>query len=263
MKAINGYLAESSMEKPGFCRMKINCPEIAGSNRAGQFIMVRFADTINPYIGRPFAIVDSDLCKETISILFKVQGEGTSLLSKALVGTALALVGPLGNGFDTSLTEKKALLIAGGAGVASIYSLAKALKGEGKAFCVMIGAANANSLLYTEDFRALGEEPFLATEDGSVGKKGYLNEEVKRRADTGEFDAAYLCGPTAMMAALSAITLSSGLLTQVSLERHLGCGFGACAACYCKVHDREGNLTMKKVCMNGPVFDAREVVWND
>lgn len=156
----------------------------------------------------------------------------------------------LGNGYDTSKSGDKPLLIGGGVGVPPMYRLAKNLLAEGKKPIVILGFNTKDEIFYAEEFEKLGAEVHIATADGSVGTKGFVTDVVKTIPDYTYF---YTCGPEPMLKALSAATKTSG---QLSFEERMGCGFGACMGCSCKT--KYGN---KRICKDGPVLVKEEIIW--
>ena len=171
-------------------------------------------------------------------------------MSKMKAPHKLDILTGLGNGYDTSKSGDKPLLIGGGVGVPPMYRLAKNLLAEGKKPIVILGFNTKDEIFYAEEFKALGAEVHIATADGSVGTKGFVTDVVKTIPDYTYF---YTCGPEPMLKALSAVTETSG---QLSFEERMGCGFGACMGCSCKT--KYGN---KRICKDGPVLVKEEIIW--
>ena len=199
------------------------------------------------FLRRPISVCDYD--ENTLTILYKIVGKGTEAMSNEAPAKLDILTG-LGNGYDTSKSGDKPLLIGGGVGVPPMYRLAKNLLAEGKKPIVILGLIQKDEVFYAEEFKALGAEVHIATADGSVGTKGSVTDVVKTIPDYTYF---YTCGPEPMLKALSAATKTSG---QLSFEERMGCGFGACMGCSCKT--KYGN---KRICKDGPVLVKEEIIW--
>lgn len=200
----------------------------------------------NFFLRRPFSIAD---CTDTtVTILYKVLGDGTKKLSEAKIGDSFDCLTHLGNGFNTDRTNKP-LLIGGGIGIAPLYKLAKDFASKGIAPDIILGFKNCNELFYVEEFKKLGNV-FVATYDGSFGCCGNVVEILKLNIPS--IDYYYACGPLVMLKALQCYN-SSG---ELSLEARMGCGFGVCMGC--SIQTKNGS---KRVCKEGPIFDASEVLW--
>ena len=207
----------------------------------GQFVNIRLA---GKFLRRPISVCDYD--ENTLTILYKIVGKGTEAMSKMKAPHKLDILTGLGNGYDTSKSGDKPLLI----GVPPMYRLAKNLLAEGEKPIVILGFNTKDEIFYAEEFKALGAEVHIATADGSVGTKGFVTDVVKTIPDYTYF---YTCGPEPMLKALSAATKTSG---QLSFEKRMGCGFGACMGCSCKT--KYGN---KRICKDGPVLVKEEIIW--
>lgn len=206
----------------------------------GQFFMVK-AWKQDPLLPRPLSICDLD--EEGISFLYKVVGRGTAILAEKKPGENIELLGPLGRGFDMQ-KEGKIALVAGGIGLAPFLYVAKNLKQKPD----LIVGFDKNPY-FLEEFKPYVDYIEVATEDGSVGTKGYCTQLIQ----PDKYDAIYVCGPTAMMKAVQQIGGNSEI--YLSLENHMACGLGACLGC--TVETDQGML---RVCREGPVFRAEEVV---
>ena len=210
----------------------------------GQFINIKLDGF---YLRRPISICDYD--NETITIIYKVVGEGTAVMSKMNSGEKLDVLCGLGNGFDISKSMDKPVLIGGGVGVPPMYNLCKKLISEGKSVTVILGFNKKEEIFYEDEFKKLGAEVKVTTVDGSYGVKGFVTDALK---DT-EYTYFYTCGPMPMFKAIEATAVTSG---QYSFEERMGCGFGACMGCSCKT--KYGN---KRICKDGPVLEREEIIW--
>jgi dihydroorotate dehydrogenase electron transfer subunit len=212
--------------------------------RPGQFINFKIEGL---YLRRPISVCDySD---NTITVIYKVVGEGTEIMSKAEKGDEFDILVGLGNGFDTSPSGEKPLLIGGGVGVPPLYKLCKELIAEGKEVSVVLGFNNESEIFYKNEFEALGAKVYITTVDGSCGIKGFVTNAMEQI----DYDYFYTCGPEPMFKAIENAVKVSG---QYSFEERMGCGFGACMGCSCKT--KYGN---KRICKDGPVLLREEIIW--
>jgi dihydroorotate dehydrogenase electron transfer subunit len=194
--------------------------------------------------------------EDRVSVLFEAVGEATRILSTRRTGDTLGIIGPLGRGFAIPRkTSARPALVAGGMGVAPLFFLAQELTRKGLKSLVLIGARSQDCLLRERQFRALGCEVRAATDDGSKGFHGFVTQLLERFLGKERFDI-YGCGPAPMLRELCRVSAERGLRAQVSLEAHMSCGFGACLGC--AVRTVSG---YQRVCKEGPVFDASEVLW--
>lgn len=209
----------------------------------GQFVNIALD---GKYLRRPISICDYD--NKTITIIYKVVGDGTAQMSKMHSGQILDILTGLGNGYDISKSTKP-LLIGGGVGVPPMYNLAKTLVENGQMPTVVLGFNTKDEIFYENEFKALGCETIVATADGSYGIKGFVTDAMAGL----EYDYFYTCGPLPMFKAVYNATQVSG---QFSFEERMGCGFGACMGCSCKT--KYGN---KRICKDGPVLVKEEIIW--
>ena len=231
----------------------------------GQFVMlspgaVAEAVRYNPLLPRPMAIFDShgEPGHERIEVLYKVEGRGTQLIGAASVGDRVRVVGPLGQGFAIPAEGSRSILVGGGTGAASLYSLARAARAAGSV-TVVLGAQRAELLMAAGDFEKLGINLRIATEDGSRGRKGLVTDVLTELlAETDGADTTlFACGPTAMMRACNELARAAGVACTVALENRMACGFGVCLGC--AVPMAGGGFSL--VCHRGPVYDAAELDW--
>ncbi|MBE6038823.1 MAG: dihydroorotate dehydrogenase electron transfer subunit [Anaerofustis stercorihominis] len=212
---------------------------------SGQFINIQLDGF---YLRRPISICDYD--KETITIIYKVVGKGTEKMAELRVGETLDCLIGLGNGFDTSVSGDRPLLIGGGVGIPPLFNLCKKLVEEGKKPTVVLGFNSESDAFYIPQFKELTENVCVATADGSLGVKGFVTAIVEKLEGYTYF---YTCGPEGMLKALYDVTTTSG---QLSFEERMGCGFGACMGCTCET--KYGN---KRICKDGPVLVKEEIIW--
>ena len=209
----------------------------------GQFVNIAIAGL---FLRRPISVCDYD--ESTLTIIYKVVGKGTEAMSQMAPGTRLDLLTGLGNGYDLTLSGSHPVLLGGGVGVPPMYNLAKKLIGEGKTVSVILGFNTQGEVFYEDAFRALGCQVTVTTVDGSYGKQGFVTDALPE-----DYTYFYTCGPEPMLKAVYRSTNTSG---QMSFEKRMGCGFGACMGCSCKT------ITgYKRICKEGPVMKKEEILW--
>ncbi|MDN3954060.1 dihydroorotate dehydrogenase electron transfer subunit [Sporolactobacillus laevolacticus] len=223
----------------------------------GQFVHIRVgggAQTVAPLLRRPISICSADPSSEIMTLIYRSGGLGTGLLSQAVVGEKVDVLGPLGHGFpiDAVPAGGKALVIGGGVGVPPLYGLSQALTAQGVQVTHVLGFRSAKDVFYQDAFEKLGRT-IVMTEDGTCGQKGRVTDVL----NTIDFDVAYSCGPTPMLKAVEREITEKPLF--VSLEQRMGCGIGACMACVTHTTDPGDSKGYRRVCCDGPVFKAREV----
>ncbi len=256
----------------GIYDLTLKTDKIAKAARAGQFVSV-YSNDKSKLLPRPISLCGINRDEDTIRLVYRVTGEGTGTeeFSKLVMGDKVRLLGPLGNGF-TVQPGKKACLIGGGIGVPPMLQLAKDInagivqtpggeKNPGQSarvdMNIVMGYRDENTFLLDE-FKEQAAS-FVATEDGSVGTKGNVIDAIKENAL--EADVIYACGPMPMLRALKAYSTEHDMDCFVSMEERMACGIGACLACVCKTKDKDAhsNVNNKRICKEGPVFDAKEV----
>lgn len=268
-----------------YYKLRILCPEIASKAKPGQFVMIRVTQLLDPLLRRPFGI--HRLCWESdkyrrkrhptcIEILYRIVGKGTLMLSEKIRGKEIDLIGPLGNGFYLERNIKTAIMVAGGIGVAPLFSLAQELeKVESKHIrrtnlIVFIGGETKEDILCVKDFKKIGAEVMVSTEDGSLGAKGIVTDLLINflgNSFSSEMSNLQLfaCGPSPMLRTISEIAISQSIPCQISLENRMACGVGACLGCSVPaIINKEGGekILYKRVCKEGPVFDCTAILWN-
>lgn len=247
-KKISAKILSQTCIGTGIYDLKLEAGEIVRAARPGQFVNVYTKDG-SRILPRPISICGAE--GEILRLVYRVAGKGTEEFSTRKAGETLALTGPLGNGFP--LEGKKAFLIGGGIGIPPMLELAKRLNGEKK---ILLGYRD--ELFLHAEFEPYGEV-YLATEDGSEGTKGNVMDIIKENGLTA--DVIYACGPKPMLQAVKAYAEEKNITAWISLEERMACGIGACLACVCgsKDVDEHSHVRNKRICKDGPVFDAREV----
>lgn len=226
------------------CRLRLG-GEVSAIERPGQFVQISVP---SGFLRRPFSVGEKD--GESFTVHYELVGRGTEALSRLRPGDKLDVLTGLGNGFALSRAGAAPLLIGGGTGVSPLLWLARELLQSGAEPRVILGFNTANDVFLAEDFQALGIEPVITTVDGSRGTKGFVTDVMDQ-----PHSFFYACGPEAMLRAVCRQSRRGG---QLSLDRRMGCGFGACMGC--TVMTVGGP---KRICREGPVLDKEEIVWED
>jgi len=249
---------------PYHYRMDIEGTFDLKSAEAGQFVMVKVSDGMAPILRRPFGIYTIDEANNSFAILYRVVGEGTRLLSEMAAGVKVDVLGPLGKGFSIEKTGDRPLLVAGGVGVPPLFNFARALVEKEIIPLVIVGGRSKSDLLSIEEFKQLGLMVKTATEDGSEGHRGYVTDIMESLIAGGVIPTSvYSCGPELMLKRVGEIAMAKDLTCELSLEAMMACGFGVCLGCViktCTVENVEDH-DYGRVCTEGPVFDAREIIW--
>lgn len=223
----------------------------------GQFVHIKVSDQMDPLLRRPISIADINKDKNEFTMIYRAEGKGTALLSAKNHTDMIDVLGPLGNGFPVEEAKpgQTALLVGGGIGVPPLFELSKQLIKKGVKVIHVLGFQSSNVVFYDEQFSQHGET-YVATVDGSYGRKGFVTNVIEDEKI--DFDILYSCGPIPMLRALEQAYKDKKV--YLSLEERMGCGIGACFACVCHTGDDPTGHTYKKVCSDGPVFKAGEVV---
>lgn len=260
--------------------MRLRAPEIAANAQPGQFIQIRCGDGVQPLLPRPFSVLRSHTSEGAIEILYRVEGIGTRLLSQAPLGALLTIWGPLGHGFSPPYASQH-LMVGGGVGIPPLVMLVESQM-QSAAWSVtevkvMVGARTANEVLCATEFQSYGMGISVATDDGSWGHHGVVTQLLQYELDLAasmygtDNVCVYACGPHGMLKAAAQICIAAKVQCQVCLEAPMPCGFGVCMGCVIPTHSHSGSsfpsgeggqgVRYRRVCRDGPVFTAREVVW--
>jgi dihydroorotate dehydrogenase electron transfer subunit len=236
--------------------MVLKAPRCAESVLPGQFVHLRVATGADILLRRPFSIHRAE--GDRVEILYQILGEGTLRMAEKSVGDAsMDLVGPLGRGWSAPEGIAHALIVTGGLGAAPLGMLAEQLALRGVAVSVAMGAPTQERLVARDLYERVARRVELSTDDGSAGEHGFVTGPAQRLLAEERFDIVYTCGPELMQRAVAALAAEAGVPCQISLERLMACGIGACLSCV--VSTRDG---LKRACVDGPIFDAEEVVWD-
>ena len=220
----------------------------------GQFINI-YLDDISMLLPRPISICEAKT--DSVTIVYRAVGKGTEHLSSYSESQPIKISCPLGNGYklEDDYYGKRVAILGGGIGIPPMLGLAKTLKERNAVLDIFLGFQTGVFLV--EKFWKLSQNIHISTDDGSVGFHGNVLEMLESCGMV--FDEYFACGPKAMLSDLCEYALKSGSITQVSVEERMGCGYGACAGCTCKVKD-SGKIVRKSVCTHGPVFTGKELV---
>jgi len=242
MKQTYFAIIENTSLVPGVYRMRLQ-GDTSAITAPGQFVNIKLDGM---FLRRPISVCDVQ--ENVLTIIYKVVGKGTEMLSTLTAGKLDILTG-LGNGYDLTVCGEKPVLLGGGVGVPPMYLLAKRLIAAGITPTVILGFNKKAEVFYEEEFKALGCPVTVTTVDGSYGTAGFVTDALKDM----DYTYFYTCGPEPMLKAVHKASVTSG---QMSFEERMGCGFGACMGCSCKT------LTgYKRICKEGPVMRKEEILW--
>lgn len=262
----------------GTWRMRLACPEIARQILPGQFFMIRMPGRSDPLLGRPFALYDvygEKSAPEGIEFGYVVVGKMTSLFATLKPGDQVEVWGPLGNGFPLP-PQGHLVIVAGGIGQTPFLAVirealgrrayghpARQLDHVPERITLCYGVRSREYLAGVEEFEREGIDVRVATDDGSVGHHGFVTDLLKQLISEPVPPAAvYCCGPEPMMHAVSKVTMAASVPCWLSLETPMACGFGACFSCVTKVRQDDGTWDYRRVCVEGPVFPASQIVFD-
>ncbi|MDD4036139.1 MAG: dihydroorotate dehydrogenase electron transfer subunit [Bacilli bacterium] len=232
---------------------------ISGNNvklmsKPGQFVTIKIDNNDSLILRRPISICEIDQENNCFTIIYRVVGKGTELLTNKKVGDNIDILGPLGNGFniDNINKNKITVIVGGGIGIPPLYELAKRLKEQNIRIIIILGFNSYADIFYEKEFKQLSET-YISTIDGSYGYKGNALDLIDKKNIN--FDYIYACGPKGMLKAIDDKyrTTKKGYL---SLEEKMACGIGACTGCVCKIR---GKNEYKRVCKDGPIFALGEI----
>jgi len=261
-------------------RVRFECGALARRVVPGQFLMLKLHGANDPILGRPLALYDTvlDSAGEPIGVdvVYLVVGKMTSRLAQLGPGAKLDVWGPLGNGFD-HVDCDQLIMVAGGIGQTPFMALGREQMGlrqygdPGRAvtppqivtFCY--GARNKEYFAGLDDFRAIGLDLRLSTDDGSTGHRGFVTDLLRAALDeaaaAGRSVQVVCCGPEKMMEAVAHLTSEREIPCRLSLETPMACGVGICFSCVVKVKDESGEWDYRRTCVEGPIFDAEKILF--
>jgi len=235
--------------------LTLSLPDGTAEPLPGQFYMIEVNRGSDPLLKRAFSLFRRTA--EGLQVMYRIKGRGTALLSKMKRDDSLDVLGPLGSPYPVPSREQLPLVVAGGIGIASVFSFLLALQGKAVLF---YGARSKDEIFMLDEIKKMCSEVFISTDDGSLGTKGTIIDVLDDYLDSslaeGNRYVVYACGPHPMLKAVSAVTASKGIEAYISMEEHMACGLGACLGCVVKT---TGGY--QRVCKEGPVFSAEEIVW--
>lgn len=231
----------------------ISCPAIANIAQAGQFVHVK-VDGFT--LRRPISICEINSLNSTIRIVFEVRGEGTNVMANLNKDSLIDIIAPLGNGFTLLDKSKKAIVVGGGIGVPPLLEVAGHYRENSHS---IIGFRSANAVILDDDFKMTGSNVIVCTDDGTMGQKGYVTNELNNLLKNNHVDIIYACGPHLMLKGIVELAQQHNIQCEVSLEERMGCGVGACLVCACKAV-KNSTEYFAHVCKDGPVFNSENVI---
>jgi len=270
MKNYKTIILSNQEVSPGYYRMRILAPGFGEKASSGQFLMFRVQRSLPPLLRRPFGIFRVGFLppdcegmpdKEYVEILYKVVGQGTSIMAELHEGDHVELLGPLGKGFEEDSSRQEKILVGGGIGLVPLFMLASELVGKYNVRLLMGGRTRDDILAVTE-FERLGVETYVSTDDGSLGEEGLVTKVLERKLQKYPDAEVFACGPMPMLKAVNAICAAHRVALQVSLEEFMACGVGACLGCVVKgAGHTDENPSYLCTCKVGPVFKSERLDW--
>lgn len=261
---LNGEIRENKRMGSLYHRLRISLPQSIDSITPGQFAMLSLKDEEEMLLPRPFSIhnFESGEGVSWLDFLFKIVGKGTALLAKRSIGSPLMVLAPLGKGFPPPPSGYKAVIIAGGMGIAPLFPLILRLKTfhSHSPLSVLYGVKSHDDLVCLPELRDVeGITIKVITEDGTKGEKGLVTQLLKHGKEENWAKAViYACGPEPMLRTVSDFAFERKVACWISLEKWMACGVGACLSCVVKTTDG-----YRRVCCEGPVFDSKDITWSD
>lgn len=249
---------------PGFFSVTFRAPALAADVLPGQFVMLEVAGRLRPYLRRAYSVADADTAAGEVEFLVRTIGPGTSAVEHLAVGSEASLLGPLGNGFSLDGLEpgRPVAVVAGGIGAAPFPLLFRALREAAVKADLYLGGRNAEELAFRERFDGMVPgETILATDDGSLGERGFVTAVFDRRAAMASppYSRVYACGPMPMFAALAPVAARARVPAEFSTEAAMGCGFGACLGCVISGTEKPFLIS----CLEGPILPPEKVAWEN
>lgn len=245
---------------PDIYQMLICSEYIAKCAKPGQFVNIKCCEGTNAILRRPISICDVNREKNHVSLVYQKRGTGTEFLSKKRAGDTLDIIGPLGKGFDICDNNKSMAVIGGGIGIFPLLFLLKESSSLNKS--AFIGFRNKDYAVLVDEYKKNVSNLFISTDDGSLGYKGVVTRLFQETLISEKYDIIYSCGPEKMMKRVAQLAIDAKIPCQLSLEQRMGCGIGACLACAVKIKTDE-TWQYKRVCKDGPVFLAEEVIFDE
>jgi dihydroorotate dehydrogenase electron transfer subunit len=251
-------------------RIRLQTPEMATAIRPGQFLMIRLPGHSDPLLGRPFALYDTVLDQHgepaALDVVYLIVGKLTGLLAQLRAGDGVEVWGPLGNGFPDYDGVDHIALVAGGIGQTPFLAHVRDLLGTrgyggrlarrmARRVSLYYGVRTADLAAGVDDFRAAGATVHLASDDGTLGYRGLVTQLLQQHERPQQLVG---CGPEPMLHALAKVARAWDVPCHVSLDTPMACGVGICFSCVTRVKTPDGGWDYKRVCVDGPIFDAAQ-----
>ena len=257
-------IAHDLVQDDYYC-LELAVREISSLVKPGQFLEILVPNLGDGVLRRPFSIYNVDI--DSVSILYKVVGKGTRAMRRLSLGETVDIIGPLGNGFPGLTNGNFPVLIAGGYGAAALYLQAKKIDKKGAVF---IGGRSGLDILCVEDFKELGWDVLISTEDGSLGESGLITDlfdqwlvQYRRTYGIQSPIEIFACGPEGLLRTVGDRAKKNLCSAWLSMDRHMACGMGVCLTCVIKQKTPENGWQWARCCKDGPVFESREVLWDE
>jgi dihydroorotate dehydrogenase electron transfer subunit len=247
-----------------FYLARLAAPHIAGEALPGQFVNLKVNAGVTPFLRMPLSVCDVNPDAGYIDVLYQEAGPKTQALCKQPIGEELSCLGPLGHPFTHPDKGTDCVLVGGGIGVPPMIFLGRRLMREGFDVALLIGARSAAKHLSDELLEGTALRIGRATDDGSLGHCGLVTDLLRQELESAGSKVVYTCGPHAMIEAVADVSREFDAACQVSLEEYMACGIGICVGCVVRVENADGKTEYgdyKRICIDGPVFDAREICW--
>jgi dihydroorotate dehydrogenase electron transfer subunit len=242
----------------------VDAPAIAAGFRPGHFVAVAVGGEHTPLLlRRAFAVYAADPAAGTVEFVIAEHGAGTRWLTARTVGESLDVVGPLGTPFTLPAAPAPVVLVAGGYGSAPLVALAAVAQAAGSPVEMVIGAARAGRLFGVREAERVGATVAVTTEDGSAGHRGRVNDVLPAVLERTGAQRVYACGPMPMLRAVGDLAAARGVVAEVAVEEAMACGIGVCMTCVLPVRGADGRSRFVRSCVDGPVFDAARIRWDD
>ncbi len=240
--------------------LRLSAPLVGPLVKPGQFLELQVPQLGERILRRPFSIYKAG--GEGVSILYKAVGRGTEAMRHLKEGDEVDIIGPLGNGYPEADKTKQPVLVAGGYGNAALYILAERLETKGIAF---FGGRTAEDILLVKEFEKLGWDVRPTTDDGSLGTQGLVTaafDPWMAEQDADSFEL-FVCGPNPMLKAMGDRAIENNFTAWLSLDKNMACGVGACLTCVIKRKTEDGDWEWARCCKDGPIFESREIMWDE
>ena len=249
-----------------FYLARLHLPPLSAAVVPGQFVQVRVCSRLAPFLRIPLSVCGVDRAEGNVDLLYEDMGPKSRALSRIGAGGKVGCLGPLGRGFSAPPDGRRAVLVGGGIGVPPLLFLGSELRGKNTPVSLLVGVRTASRHLPDAMLEGAAHEVDRATDDGSRGHRGLVTDLLESTLDEHGDCAVYTCGPVAMMAAVAAICRERAVACQASLEEYMACGFGVCVGCVVEMIPGDGEVVSpyeryRRICVDGPVFDALRVRW--